>query len=164
MTTATNYVISTPRYFTQPISAVFTSASVPNGTVVRAADPTFGEGEFIYLPGVASCAVGSVVVFDTIANTTTLAVHTTAARGILAVAMAAIVAGSFGWFQISGANPNVLATGGTAGAKLYLTSTAGSVSTTVVATDGVDGALCTVSVSGGLVGVQLSGPTATGNG
>jgi hypothetical protein len=161
----TNYVISTPELGFQPISTTSTTQKHPLGKIVTAVDPTYGEGTFVYLPGVASTVVGSVVLIDTINNTTTLAVHTTAARGILAVAMSANVASQYGWYQIEGSNPNVLSTGTTAvGSKLYLTSTAGQISTGVVSGDGIDGAIATVATSAGVGGAQLNGPCATGNG
>lgn len=162
---ATSYTITNDRLGLPPINSVFTTAGAPVGTVVHAVDATYGEAEFIYLPGVASTVVGSVVVIDTNAKTTTLAVHTTAARGQVGVAMSANNATtSYGWYQISGANPNVVATGGTAGTSAFCTSTAGSIDTAVVDTDRIDGCEVTVSASGGYVGVQLSRPSANGNG
>jgi hypothetical protein len=73
------------------------------GQIVRAFDPTFGEGEFIYLKGVASTVVGSLVIWDGTTYATTLA-PTTANQGRpVAVAMSAnILATTFGWYQISG--------------------------------------------------------------
>lgn len=162
---ATSYTISTPDLAFQPIANSSATQNHKIGTKVSAVDSTYGAGEFVYMPGVASTAIGSVVLIDMINGTTTLAVHSTAGRGILGVAMSANGAGSYGWYQVSGGNPNVLSTGTTAvGAKVYLTSTAGQVSTTVVATDGIDGAIATVATSNGVGGLQLGSPSATGNG
>ena len=70
------------------------------GDIVRAVDPTYGVGEFIYLKGVASTARGSVVVYNQDDNSTKLAVANDI--GPIAVAMAASVADTYGWYQISG--------------------------------------------------------------
>jgi hypothetical protein len=73
------------------------------GEIVRAIDPTFGGGEFIYLKGVASTIVGSVVSYDPVNGTTTLGSTTAQNQDIpLAVAMAACVSGYYGWYQIAG--------------------------------------------------------------
>lgn len=78
------------------------SARPPLGTVIRAVDPTYGEGEFIRLLGVASTAVGSIVTYDPSTWQTTLcAVGGNIPRPI-AVAMSACVANEHGWYQISG--------------------------------------------------------------
>ena len=77
----------------------------PLGTIVRAVDPTFGEGEFIYLIGVASTLVGTVVTYhdgDTLAYQTAFSTTAVDSGEPLAVAMSANVAGEFGWYQISG--------------------------------------------------------------
>ena len=73
------------------------------GMVCRAFDPTFGEGEFILLAGVASTIVGSLVVYDGVTYTTTLAAVTANQARPVAVAMSANAASTtFGWYQISG--------------------------------------------------------------
>ena len=72
------------------------------GTIVTAVDVAstdYGMGEFIYLKGSASTAVGSVVVYDS-DGTTDLAVANDV--GDVGLAMAATVASEFGWFQILG--------------------------------------------------------------
>jgi hypothetical protein len=160
---STAYSPVTPVIGLQPINVTSTTQRHPLGFEVEAVDPTYGTGIFKYGNGVASTVVGSVVAMDTINGTTTLTVAAT--RGVLGVAMSANVAGQYGWYQVAGGNPNVLSTGTTAvGDKVYLTSTAGEVSSTVVSTDGVDGAIFTVATSSGVGGVQLGRPSATGNG
>lgn len=72
------------------------------GMVVRATDPTFGAGEFILLTGVASTAVGSLVIYNTVTYQTTLCPVTANLGQPVAVAMAATGAGVFGWYQIEG--------------------------------------------------------------
>lgn len=73
------------------------------GMVVRAFDPTFGEGEFILLKGVASTAVGSLVVYDGTTYATTLCATTGNQARPVAVSMAANTAATtFSWYQIGG--------------------------------------------------------------
>jgi hypothetical protein len=71
------------------------------GTIVQAYDSTYGMGEFIYLVGVASTVVGSIVNYDAAWQT---ALHTSALDKPrpLAVAMSANLAAGYGWYQISG--------------------------------------------------------------
>jgi hypothetical protein len=83
-------------------STVPTSPMYP-GMVVQAQDPTFGMGEFILLKGVASTAVGSLVVYNTSSFTTTLCPVTANLGQPVAVAMSANTSSSnWGWYQISG--------------------------------------------------------------
>ena len=73
------------------------------GMIVQATDPTYGAGEFILLPGVASTAVGSVVTFDPGTYLTTLcAVGGNIPRPIAIAMSANVAATTFGWYQISG--------------------------------------------------------------
>lgn len=96
------YGISDPRAGTQAISGTDTVQNHPLGTIVRANDPTYGDGEFIYLLGVASTTVGSVVTYDASTYQTVLcAVGGNIPRAI-AVAMSANLGTYYGWYQISG--------------------------------------------------------------
>ena len=73
------------------------------GSVVRAFDPTYGEGEFILLAGVAGTAVGSLVIYDGTTYATTLVPVTANQARPVAVAMVANTSASkFSWYQISG--------------------------------------------------------------
>ena len=99
------YVITDTVAGTQQIADSSTTQKHPIGTVVRAKDPTYGEGEFIYLVGVASTLVGSIVSYengDTTVGQTALATTAVDSGEPLAVAMSANGAGSYGWYQISG--------------------------------------------------------------
>lgn len=147
----------------QQINDTKTTQQHPLGTIIKAVDATLGEAEFIYLKGVASTAAGDAVIYDPKAATTTRAVHSTAARGLIAIAMAANVASQYGWYCISGCVP-VKAGTVAAGAKVYLTSTAAQIDDAVVATDGVDGAVTQAADSGGFAYCLLQRPSATGNG
>lgn len=96
------YHISDQLVGSQAIATNSTTQNHPLGTVVRATDPTYGQGEFIYLKGAASTAVGSIVTFENSTFQSALAaVGNNIARPI-AVAMSACVADEYGWYQIGG--------------------------------------------------------------
>lgn len=85
----------------QAIATNSTTQNFPLGTIIRAEDPTYGAGEFIYLKGVASTVVGSIVEYDTSFQTGLSTIAVEEPRP-LAVAMSACVANEYGWYQISG--------------------------------------------------------------
>lgn len=84
---------------TGKLGDVDTAARNVVGARVKGIDDFGNEAEFVYLKGVASTIVGSVVTFDH-AGTTTLIVAD--ASGPVAVAMAITVAATFGWYCIAG--------------------------------------------------------------
>lgn len=131
------YKIIDPRIGLPPLTSITSVASVglanstgvPVGTIVRAEDPTYGAGEFVYLPGVASNTVGSLCYWNQSANTVTLSPTTGNSNRPLAVSMAANTSTTaLSWYQIFGAatikktavkiNPDV---------AVYLSATAGRV-------------------------------------
>ena len=85
----------------QQIATKDTTQNHPLGTIVRGHDPTYGEGEFIYLKGVASTIAGSIVEYNTSFQTglDSTALDTPVP---LAVAMTTTTASYYGWYQISG--------------------------------------------------------------
>lgn len=94
--------------------------------------------EYIYLQGVASTVAEDWVVYDE-AHVTTRTVANS--KGSVAIAMAAVDATTkFGWYGIWGKFKGDVATGAD-NAKVWLTSTAGRVDNTDVATDLVINAL-----------------------
>ena len=113
-----------------PIASVDTTQRHPLGSRVRAADPTYGEGEFVYMKGVSSTVVGSAATLNFDDGTTTLTVAD--AVGPIGFAMAIIDAATkFGWYQIYGkaiAKTGTVADNG----DVYLTSTPGSLDDAVV--------------------------------
>lgn len=110
----------------QPIGVNSTTQNHPLGTVIRANDPTFGGGEFIYLLGVASTVVGNTVTYNATAFQTTLSPNTANNAGPQAVAMSANVAAQYGWYQIGGlATVKKSAVQVLPGAKIYQSATAG---------------------------------------
>lgn len=112
-----------------------TVARVPLGTRLHAYDPVYGDGEFIYLQGVASTAVGSWVTFLQDGNTTALLAAN--AIGPVAVAMSANVANQYGWYQIYGKAVGLCLASYADNGLVYATATAGSVDDAVVAGDRV---------------------------
>lgn len=96
-------IANTDSGMTQPgaSSATSTPPMYP-GMIVQAFDPTYGQGEFIWLLGVASTAVGSVVTYNLTTFATTLAPIGANLPQPIAVAMAATGASTWGWYQIGG--------------------------------------------------------------
>lgn len=86
----------------QGITDTDTVQKHPIGKTVRAVHDTYGEGEFIYLLGVASTAVGSLVTYNGATGVTALAPVGTNKAQPIAVSMSANVAAQWGWYQISG--------------------------------------------------------------
>lgn len=88
----------------QPIANTDTTQRHVLGTVVKANDPTYGEGEFIYLLGATSTVVGAPVKYNaTTYQTALLGVTNGKNKGVpVAVAMSANVASAYGWYQIGG--------------------------------------------------------------
>lgn len=106
-----SYAVDSPVAIAIPIGVVdagklvasgSTKPSVTLGTIVRGNDPTYGNGEFIFLLGVASTAVGTLVVYDGTTFATTRCPVTSSMGRPLAVAMQASTASQWGWYQISG--------------------------------------------------------------
>lgn len=86
----------------QPIADTSTTQNHPLGTVISAHDPTYGAAEFVYLKGVASTVVGSIVNYKGTTYQTALGFAGENVPAPLAVAMSANVASQYGWYQISG--------------------------------------------------------------
>lgn len=121
----------------QPIATTSTTQNHPLGTIVTADDPTYLAGEFIYLKGVGSTAVGSWVTYNMDDGSTTLLVPN--AIGPVAVAMSANVADQYGWYQIQGkavASAADVADNG----KVYIDTVSGRCDDAVVAGDKVHNA------------------------
>ena len=157
-------------YSTEPVAAAQaideTSATkvMPLGTIVRAVDSAstqYGAGEFIYLLGVASTVVGSLVVYNADNYATTLA--SANAVGPVATAMSINVADQYGWYQIQGKGVAKVLSGFADNGDCYLTSssTAGSIDDADVAGDYVRGLLGASAIgtpSSGLAEVEMWRP------
>jgi hypothetical protein len=97
-----SYIFTENSLGLQPIATTSTVKNHAIGTIRQAADPTYGSGEFIYLLGVASTAVGDAVTYNsTTGQTTRSAVGANKSLSV-AFAMSANVAAQYGWYQISG--------------------------------------------------------------
>ena len=96
------FFVTSPVLGSQKIADTSATKLHPLGTTVRAADATLGEGEFIYLKGVGSTVVGSIVNYDDNFQTALDTTSTAGPSRPLAVAMSANVANQYGWYQISG--------------------------------------------------------------
>lgn len=143
----------------QPIADTSTTQNHPLRTVRRATDPTYGEGEFIYLQGVASTVVGSVVNYSA-SGATALATTALDEPDPLAVAMSANVASQYGWYQIGGLAYAVkaLASSFAAGARLKAASGVVSAAATGNIVNGAVVATVTTGSVGTTVPVMLSRP------
>ncbi len=96
------YHITTPGAGWQAIATNSTVKNHALGRIVTANDPVYGGGEFIYLQGIGSTIVGSIVNYD---DSFITALNTSAVTGPprpLAVAMSVCVASEYGWYQIAG--------------------------------------------------------------
>jgi len=133
------------------------------GQVVRAFDPTYGEGEFILLVGVASTVVGSLVTYNTTTYQTALSPNTANLAQPVAVAMSANLAASFGWYQIGGlAVIKKTAVAVNAGVSVFQSATTGRIMPTAASGKAVLGAksanLATVASGVSTVIVSINRP------
>ena len=133
------------------------------GQVCRAFDPTYGEGEFIMLVGVASTVVGSLVTYNATTYQTTLSANTANQATPVAVAMSANTAGLFGWYQIGGlAVVKKTAVATNAQVAVYQSATVGRIMATAASGKQVLGArsanLATVAATVSTVIVSINRP------
>lgn len=163
-----------PIAFTNAASSALQSGQTPFanqehalGTIVRAEDPTFGMGEFIYLLGVANTVAGILVQYDATTYQTTILPSTANLDEPVAVAMSANVAGQWGWYQISGlATALKTAVQVTPQKKVYISGTAGRVFVTSTSGREIMGArtanLTTVTSTTSTVVLLINRPFAQG--
>jgi len=138
-----------------PLTQIDSSAQYSLLTRTQDAD----GNEYIYLKGVASTAAGSVVTYDENGQT---ALITANAVGPVAVAMAAITANKYGWYQIFGEGTAAAAGAVSDNAALYISSTDGKVDDAVVSGDCIIGMISRESISAaGDLTVQLCYPVVT---
>lgn len=108
--------------------------------------------QYIYLQGVASTVAGTWVTYDELGVTTRLAAN---AIGPVAIAQAATVANTYGWYMIYGScQANVSASFADNG-NLYATATAGEADDAIVAGDRVKNAIGRSAISGSQALVQI---------
>lgn len=164
------FTISTPRLGFQPIATTDTVQNHPLGTIVTAFDPTYGEGEFIYLLGVTATAVGLWVTWNATTFQTTLGANTANLSCPVAWAMSANLGSSYGWYQIAGLHPAkktaVKADPAVNGTRVYISGTTGRIMQTSAAGKCILGAaranLTTVTSTTSTVVLLLNRPMAQG--
>lgn len=153
------FTVQNPIIGMQQIDETSTTKNHALGTRVLATDPTYGQGEFIYLTGVADTAVGSwALIAEDAFSTSLLAANDI---GQVAIAMSANVANQYGWYQISGKAVGKALTGYADNGLVYATATAGSVDDAVVAGDRVKkakGASAVDTPSTGLAEFEIQYP------
>lgn len=143
----------------QPIHEASATKLHELGTILRATDVTYGEGEFIYLLGVASTAQGDLVAYNSKTGATVRAVAGgTGSQGPVAVACSDCTAGLYGWYQISGSAPWKAATVA-ADTDVYLSASASTVDDLVNVSDKVDGAAFKAATVSGYAVVQFNRPS-----
>jgi hypothetical protein len=131
------YIITNGPVGVQPIATTSTVKNHPLGMIVRASDPTYGSGEFIYLAGATSTIVGSWVTYNMDDGSTTLLAGN--AIGPVAVSMSINVGSSYGWYQIQGKAIGYAADVADNG-KVYIDTVAGRCDDAVIAGDKVHNA------------------------
>jgi hypothetical protein len=113
------------------VDAAMRSPQYP-GFIGHAVDPVAGGGEFVYLQGAAGTVRGSLVTYNAVTGATVLAATGARVGSPVAVAMAAIGAGQWGWYMITGDAQIVKVAGAlSAGASVGVTATPGQVGTSV---------------------------------
>ena len=150
------WVITDGHIGDQPIADVSTTQNHPFGTIRKAKDvgvTDYGEGEFIYVKGVASGAVAAWCGYEVEAGAAGGATILAVADGNypIGVMVSALDATTdFGWLQISGHCVAKCLTGFADNGVVYLTSSAGSIDDASVIGDvvhnakGANGATITV--------------------
>lgn len=148
------YQVTDGRIGVQAIATTSTTQNHPLGTVIRAKDPTYGEGEFIYLQGIASTVVGDAVTYDAAFVTARAAAGNALPRAV-AFAMSANVASQYGWYQIGG-----LAVAN----KTKTVSMAAGIAVGISTTALISVSSSLKELQGALVAVVASATTTTNNG
>lgn len=153
------YFVGTPMAAVGAIGDVDTVARNPIGTRCKFVDTVQGLQEYVYLKGVANCAAGDWVSYNTNAY---VAVRLAAdAVGFVAIAPAAILAANWGWFLIYGyyatANSDTVSAAG----GLFIDGTTGRVDDASVAGDFVNGAVSTAADTANVLPVHINYPYVT---
>ena len=123
----------------QAITAKSTTQKHPLGFTVRAHDATYGEGEFMYVKGVASAEAFEWATFDQHAG----AIVRLAAngKGIVGITQATLTASYYGWIGRRGVMTGQCLTQFADNGKVFATATAGAIDDASVAGDLVSGAV-----------------------
>lgn len=159
LTTALAFLPTSPYAGIQGIHVTSTTKNHPLGTVVRAVDPIYGEGAFIYALGVASTIQGNLCTFNNGVVPATVRTVATSV-GPCGVAMSANVAAQYGWYQIQGAGV-ITSSGATIENVCGTTATPGVVddSGATIRVDGTRFVTAQDAPGSGFTGVQLNYPS-----
>jgi hypothetical protein len=139
------YVTDPQRVGWQPLNETSTVRNHQLGTIVQVFSPTYGQGEAIYLQGVASTALADWVIYESDTYTTARLVAN--AIGAVAIALSANVASQYGWYMIGGKVPGT-ATAIADNGHVYGTATPGNVDDVIVAGDRVQNARAASATNG----------------
>lgn len=127
------WVIENPVAGSQPIANASTVQNHPLGLIVRATDPDYGSGEFIYVKASAAIRIRDWSLISMDAGT---AAPVAASNiGPLGVAMVALAQNEYGWLQISGKAIGGCKTAFADNARVWLSASAGRIDDTSVAGD-----------------------------
>jgi hypothetical protein len=154
MAYTTDWQFTDPQIGLQPITEISTTKNHPLGTIRRAVDKgtnANGEGEFVYALGVADTVAGSWVTF--LEDNWGTALLVANAIGRVGIAMAANVASSYGWYQISGKAVGKCLAAFADNGNVYGTATAGSVDDAIVAGDRVQRCKGASAIDGPVTGM-----------
>ena len=129
--TERNAALGVPASLGTPSGFIDTVAALPIGTEVQMVDETQGPGLFIYLPGCAATVAGDLCVYDLTPGAQLTArltkdTNNNSGRSVV-VALAATVAGTFGWYQRQGV-AIVSAVAATVAGPMFASATAGQIS------------------------------------
>jgi hypothetical protein len=162
------YVPHTPHLGFPPIAqtgalSALAGRSTPGpwlGDIIRAQDPVYGVGEFVFVKGVAACTIGSALLINEDDWSTTLLLSGASQIGPVGISMSANIASNYGWAQISG--KGFVVSGGAIAdnALVYATAVGGKVDDAVIAGARVKNALfaSTVAAVDLLTEIELNRP------
>jgi hypothetical protein len=130
---------------------VHTTQQNPLGAVRQ-----FSDGNsYIYLKGVATTAANDWVVFDETYQTTRMVATSC---GPAAIAQAATIASTFGWYLYVGSGTAYVLSAAVSAATLYANANAGSVATAVVANKAILNATTATAAASNAATVRLNRP------
>ena len=164
-------IANTDAGFTPPNSATaIPTPPLALGMIVKAIDPTYGVGEFILLPGVASNVVGLCVTYSPTTFACTAVPNTANLSQPIAVSMSAnTTTTSFSWYQIEGlavVKKTAVKVDPALTRRMYISGTAGRLMQTSAAGKNVLGAAsantATVTSTTSTVVVSINRPHAQG--
>lgn len=151
------------------ISNIDSDRVFPIGTEIELLDSTtdftYGMGAAIYLPGVASLAVGSAVIYNAFAGTVVLADSdaTSTSRGRIAISLTANTSHThYSWYLVRGVISAVAGTIAAANTPVFLSSTAGTLDDSG-ATHKLESAIWRSTDSGGFATVEINYPFCSGD-